>query len=308
MELYQLRYFVAVADNGNFTRASEKCSISQPSLSQQIINLETELGHKLFHRLGRRAVPTEAGQVFLDRVRLILLAVEDASKELRDSPTLERRIKVGVAQTVAPYLLPLTLERCRALHPNLMVHTHEDFRPELMHGVTEGDFDLAIIPQPVKDPRLSVEVLYREPLLLVVGKTHPLATKPSITAQDLANESFVLLGHSSTLSAEIERFCGAHDFIPKLAHRCSQVSTVKALVAIGPGISILPRIAILPNDKKNLVFRELSGRVPSREVLIVRHLQRYQTKGAELFLQVLRMVVSELVTAEPGTASPPAPS
>jgi LysR family hydrogen peroxide-inducible transcriptional activator len=189
-----------------------------------------------------------------------------------------------------------------------MVHTHEDFRPELMHGVTEGDFDLAIIPQPVRDPRLSVEVLYHEPLLLVVGKDHPLATKPAITAQDLANESFVLLGHSSTLSAEIERFCGAHDFVPKLAHRCSQVSTVKALVALGPGISILPRIAILPNDKKSLVFRELSGRVPSREVLIVRHLQRYQTKGAEFFLQVLRMVVAELVAAEPGTASTPAPS
>jgi len=99
MELYQLRYFVAVADAGNFTRASERNNISQPSLSQQIKNLESELGHKLFHRLGRRAVPTEAGQVFLDRVRRILISVEDASKELKDSPTLERRIKVGAVPT-----------------------------------------------------------------------------------------------------------------------------------------------------------------------------------------------------------------
>jgi LysR family hydrogen peroxide-inducible transcriptional activator len=253
-------------------------------------------------------VPTEAGQVFLERVRRILLAVEDASKEQRDSPTLERRIKVGAAQTVAPYLLPLALERCRALHPNLLVHTHEDFRPELVYGVTEGDLDLAIIPQPVKDARLSVEVLYSEPLLLVVGKAHPLATKPAITARDLADESFVLLGHSSTLSAEIERFCGAHDFVPKLGHRCSQVSTVKALVALGPGISILPRIAIRPDDKKSLVYRELSGRVPTREVLIVRHLQRYQTKGTELFLQVLRTVVAELVATGETAAGPPAPA
>ena len=101
MELYQLRYFLAVAETGNFTRAAEKHSISQPSLSQQIKNLERELGHKLFHRLGRRSVPTEAGQVFLDRVRRILLAVEDASKELKDSPTLERRIKVGAVPTLA---------------------------------------------------------------------------------------------------------------------------------------------------------------------------------------------------------------
>lgn len=306
MELYQLRYFLAVADNGNFTRASERCNISQPSLSQQIKSLESELGHKLFHRLGRRAVLTEAGQVFLDRVRRILLAVEDASKELRDSPTIERRIKVGAVPTLAPFLLPLILERCRALYPYLLVHIHEDFRPDLVRGVAEGDLDLAVIPQPIKDSRLSVEVLYQEPLLLVVGKGHRLATKPAIAARDLADESFVLLGHTSTLSAEIERFCGDHDFVPKLGHRCSQVSTVKALVALGPGISILPRIVIRPDDEKNLVYREIGGRVPTREVVIVRHLQRYQTKGAELFLQVLRAAVAELAAAGKATTHDPA--
>lgn len=307
MELYQLRYFLAVAEYGNFTRASERCNISQPSLSQQIKSLETELGHKLFHRLGRRAVPTEAGQIFIERVRQILLAVEDASKELRDSPTLERRIKVGAVPTLAPYLLPPVLERCHALHPNLLVHIHEDFRPDLIHGVAEGYLDLAVIPQPVKDPRLSVETLYTEPLLLVVGKGHPLATKPAIAARDLADESFVLLGHSSTLSMEIERFCGDNDYVPKLGHRCSQVSTVKALVALGPGISILPRIAIRPDDKRNLVCREIGDRVPTREVLIVRNQLRYQTKGAELFLQVLRTAAAEL--AKPADASSfPAPA
>ena len=307
MELYQLRYLVAVADHGNFTRASEQCNISQPSLSQQIKSLETELGHKLFHRLGRRAVPTEAGQIFLERVRRILLAVDDAAKEMRDSPTLERRIRVGAVPTLAPYLLPPVLERCRTLFPNLMVHIHEDFRADLVRSLVEGYLDLAIIPQPVKDPRLSFETLYTEPLLLVVGKGHPLAAKPSVTAHDLANESFVLLGHASTLSIEIERFCGDHDFVPKLAHRCSQVSTVKTLVALGPGISILPRIAVRPDDKKNLVYREISGRVPTREVLVVRHLQRYQTKGSELFLQVLRTAAAELVAAAETAVIPPAP-
>ena len=80
MELYQLRYAVAVAETGNFTRASERCHITQPSLSQQIINLEEELGHKLFHRLGRKAVLTEAGTVFLERARRILFEVDDATR------------------------------------------------------------------------------------------------------------------------------------------------------------------------------------------------------------------------------------
>jgi LysR family transcriptional regulator, hydrogen peroxide-inducible genes activator len=280
-------------------------------MSQQIMNLERELGHKLFHRLGRRAVLTEAGQVFLDRVRAILVKVDDASKELKDSPTLERRIKIGAVPTLAPYLLPPVLERCRALYPNLQVHTHEDFRPDLVRGVIDGDLDLVIVPQPVKDPSVAVEALFSEPLLLAVSRDHPLATKPEITAADLAGESFVLLGHSSTLLMETERFCGENNFAPRLGHRCSQVATVKALVALGAGISILPRIACNPEDRRTLVYRELSGRAPTREVVIVRHLQRYQTKGAELFLKVLRDAVAEMpATGElkGAGAAPPAPA
>lgn len=297
MELYQLRHLITVAEAGNFTRAAERSNVSQPSLSQQIINLERELGHKLFHRLGRRAVLTEAGKVLLDRARTIVLEVEDATKALKDSPTLERRIKVGTVQTLAPYLLPPLLERCRDSHPNLLVHTHEDFRADLVRGVLDGDLDLAIVPQPVKDPRISAESLFVEPLLLVVGRNHPLATKPAITAADLAAESFVLLGHSSSLAMEIERFCGDHNFVPRLAHRCSQTVTVKSLVALGSGVSILPRIAFQAEDKKDLVYRELSGRAPTREVVVLRHLQRYQTMGAEQFLKVLRTMVAELVAA-----------
>jgi LysR family hydrogen peroxide-inducible transcriptional activator len=118
----------------------------------------------------------------------------------------------------------------------------------------------------------------------------------------------VLLGHASTLSIEIERFCGDHDFVPKLGHRCSQVSTVKTLVALGPGISILPRIACRPEDRNTLVYREIGGRVPTREVLIVRHQLRYQTKGTELFLQVLRTAVAEAATTVATVASPAAPA
>src|ERR1700679_3322504 len=116
MELSQLRYVQAVADTGNFTRAAAVSNVAQPSLSQQIIKLEKELGHKLFHRLGRKAVLTEAGIAFLERARRILFEVEDATKELGDSPTFERRITVGAIPTVATYLLPDLIARCRRRH------------------------------------------------------------------------------------------------------------------------------------------------------------------------------------------------
>src|SRR3954465_545540 len=128
MELHQLRYFVAVAETENFTRAAERTHVSQPSLSQQISKLEGEVGHKLFHRLGRKAVLTEAGTAFLDRARRILFEVENAAKELGDHPSLGRRITVGAVQTVMPYLIaPLIAQVARDL-PNLTVDAREDFR------------------------------------------------------------------------------------------------------------------------------------------------------------------------------------
>ncbi len=288
MELHQLRYMVAVAETGNFTRASERCHVSQPSLSQQVLNLEKEVGHKLFHRLGRRAVLTEAGKTFLERARRILFEVENATKELKDSPSLERVITVGAVPTIAPYLLAPLIDRCRETHPNLVVHLREDFRSDLTRAVIEGELDLAVVTLPVKDNRLSIEPLLTEPLLLVVGKGHPLTGRREVTANDLAEETFVTLGDSSTLAAQVRSFCGDHNFAPKIGYRCAQVATLKLFVAMGLGISILPKVAQQPDDRDTLTYLRLTGSAPTREIAVIRHLQRYQSRGAEQFLKLLR--------------------
>lgn len=288
MELHQLRYVLAIAETGNFTRAAKRSSIAQPSLSHQIIKLEDELGHKLFHRLGRRAVLTEAGHAFLDRARRILSEVDDAAKELRDNPTLGRKIVVGSIPTLAPYLLSQLIDRCRTQLPHLIIHTQEAFRNQLVENVISGDLDLALLSLPISDHRLSVEPLFTEPLLLVVSKSHRLAGQKTVTAADLVEENFVLLGDSSTLTGQIHRFCGDHDFEPRIVHRCAQISTVKALVGLNAGISILPQVTRYHEDRRTLVYRALSGRAPLREIAIIRHLQRYQSRGVEQFLSVVR--------------------
>ena len=288
MELTQLKYAVAVSDTGNFTRASERCNISQPSLSQQIINLEKEVGHKLFHRLGRRAVLTEAGIAFIERARRILYEVENAAKELSDHPSLDRRITVGAIQTVAPYLLLPLIAKCRREHPNLQIDLKEDFRSDLVRGVIEGELDLAIVTLPVKDPRVSIEPLMTEPLLLVVGKNHPFASRKEININDLAGETFATLGESSTLAAQIRTFFGDHNFEPTVRYRCAQVTTLKALVGMGLCISILPQLDRQPDDRDSLIYLRLTGTEPTREVVVIRHLQRYQSRGAEQFLTLLR--------------------
>lgn len=287
MELHQLRYAVAIADTGNFTRAALRCNVTQPSLSQQIINLEREVGHKLFHRLGRRAVLTEAGTVFVERARRIMYEVENAAKELSDHPSLDRRITVGAIQTVAPYLLLPLIEKCRRELPNLQIDLIEDFRRDLVSGVVEGELDLAIVTLPVKDPRVSVEPLMTEPLLIVVGKEHPFASRSEISLADLADETFVTMGESSTLAAHIRSFFGGHNFEPKVGYRCAQVATLKKLVGMGLAISILPRLDREEKDRDTLTYLRLTGSAPTREVVVVRHLQRYQSRGAQQFLNLL---------------------
>lgn len=288
MELHHLRYFISVAETGNFTRAAERCHVSQPSLSQQIINLEKELNHKLFHRLGRKAVLTEAGTVFLERARRILFEVDDTTRELHDSPGLERKITVGAITTLAPYLMPQLLALCHTRLPHLEVNVREDFRADLTKAVLEGELDLAIVSLPVKDPQISVEPLFEETLQLVVGKPHPLARKPEVSTEDLVNERWILLGSGSSLASQIYRFCGDHNFQPKIGYRCAQVATVKAFVALGVGISVLPQVALSAEDRSRLIVKTLTDRSPTRQIGIIRHLQRYQSLGAEQFIGLLR--------------------
>lgn len=304
MELHQVRYFVAVAETENFTKAATRMHVAQPSLSQQIMKLEQEVGHKLFHRLGRKAVLTEAGAAFLERARRILFEVENATKELSDHPSLGRRITVGAVQTVMPYLISPLIAELRDSHPNLLINAQEDFRGNLLRGVVEGDLDLAIVPLPVKDHRISVEPLLIEPLLLVVGKSHPIASRSEISINDLAEENFVSLGDSSALASQIRSFFGDQKFEPRFGFRCAQVATLKQFVSSGLGISLLPQLARLPDDRDTLTYLRLTGSEPTRELVIIRHLQRYQSRGAEQFLSLLRAHVRK----QEITGATPAPS
>src|SRR5262245_23523731 len=140
MELHQLRYFVAVAQTGNFSRAAERCHVSQPSLSQQILKLEHRLGQPLFNRLGRRAVLTDAGRLLLDRATAVLATVEDAERRLRASDTIHGgRLAVGAIPTIAPYLLPHALESFVRRCPKVELIVREDVTTNLIQAVVEGE-------------------------------------------------------------------------------------------------------------------------------------------------------------------------
>src|SRR5437016_965007 len=133
MEMHQLRYFVAVARAGNFSRAAERCHVSQPSLSQQIQKLERGVGQRLFDRLGRKAVLTDAGRLLLERATTILTAVEDAAQQLKEFDQLAGGgLAIGAIPTVAPYLLPAALKNFIRQCPHVELTVHEDLTRRLL--------------------------------------------------------------------------------------------------------------------------------------------------------------------------------
>ena len=308
MEFYQLRYFLAVAETGNFTKAAARSFISQPSLSQQILNLEEEFGQKLFHRMGRKAVLTEAGKTLMEGGRRILSDVDQTLQDLKENTGLGPKVSVGAIPTVAPFFFPAVMAHCRTNDILLDLHTQEDFRRPLAEAVLEGQLDWALISLPFNEPRLHLDKLYSEPLWVAMSASHPLAKAEPLTFESLRDESFILLGEASTLTLQIQRFCGDHDFEPHISHRCGQLATAKTLTAMGLGITVLPKSARSATDPEGLIFRKFSGPVqPSRDIALVRHRRRHLGAGALLFAEVARAVVGPLPVAgstPPFVASP----
>ena len=305
MEIYQLRYFLAVAETGNFTKAAQRSFISQPSLSQQILNLEEELGQTLFHRLGRKVVLTDAGNRLLDGAHRIISEVDQTLGELKSDPVLGPRVSVGAIPTVAPFFIPAVLAYCRANNIHITLETQEDFRRPLVDALLDGKLDWALLSLPLTEPRLQIEKLYSEPLWLAVGSRHRLATAAKVTFDELRTENFILLGETSTLTSQIQRYCGEHHFEPKITHRCGQLATVKTLAAMGLGVSILPQSARGATDPEGLVFRTFTGLTPSRDIALARHRRHHLGQGAALFAEAARAVVGPVAIAG---SPPPFPS
>src|SRR5437588_9165056 len=169
MEIHQLRYFVAVADEGSFSRAAVKVRVAQPSLSQQIRKLEAEIGQRLFDRLPRSVVLTEAGRCFIDYARQILASIGDARRcvdELKDAVT--GKVAVGAIPTIAPYVLPELVVTFQKHYPDVTLEIVEDVTERISRRVEAGELDVALASTCQHTPTLRRESIGSEPLLLLV--------------------------------------------------------------------------------------------------------------------------------------------
>jgi LysR family transcriptional regulator, hydrogen peroxide-inducible genes activator len=274
MELRQLRYFCAVVDRGNFTRAAAACAVAQPSLSQQILNLESELGQPLLVRHPRRVELTEAGAAMLEHARRILGETDQLRRRLEQrSRLLEGQVIVGAIPTVAPFLLPGPVAAFLSAHPGVRVRVRESKTSVLMEELVSGQAEFAIASDITASDRrrwsLHVRELFRERLWLALPRGHALAGRAQPVSLDaIPREQLVVLSDGHCLRDQTLRVCRIRRAEDRL--ECEQIETLLAMVGAGLGIGIIPAMAARAGLPEGVVTRPILAAEAERTISIVR--------------------------------------
>jgi LysR family hydrogen peroxide-inducible transcriptional activator len=302
MELQQLRYFVAVVELGNFTRAAERCMVSQPSLSQQVATLEKNLGRMLFERLGRTVRPTDAGRALYPQAMAVLAAVDEARRRVDEAADPARgRLAVGAIPTVAPYLLPPVLRRFLKRFPRAEVTVHEDLTAATLSSCLAGELDVGVVALPMDDDHLHIEPLATEELLLAVPPGHAFLRQRAVTIEDVGRQPFVLLSEMHCLGEFVVSFCTQQGCQPAVRCRSAQLLTVQELVSQGHGVSLIPAMACGQDRGRRCRYLHVTGARPTRTLALIWHKHRLRSGLVVSFLETLRDCVRTakgLVAAE----------
>jgi len=287
MEVHQLRYFLAVARTANFSRAAEQCRVAQPSLSQQIKKLEDELGERLFERTKRAVSLTPAGERLRAHAERVIDALEQARASVSEGGgTVRGRVALGVLPTVAPFYLPERLRAFAAEYPEVEVVIHEDTTAQLAKAVLAKEIDLALVSLPVDQRGLRALSLFEEPLLAALPADHALAKKRKLTLGDLENEAFILMKEGHCLAGQALAFCRREGFAPKVSFRSAQIETMRAFVAAGWGVSVVPQMACAEEGADGVLYRSLAGM--KREIGFVLNEQRSPSRAATALVEFFK--------------------
>jgi LysR family hydrogen peroxide-inducible transcriptional activator len=287
MELHQLRYFCAVAETGSFSRAAEQSHVSQPSLSQQILKLEDELGARLFDRLGRSVRLTELGKTFLPRARAVLRELEAARGDVvEQKDSISGIIAVGVIPTVAPYFLPAQLTSFSRKFPQVRLTIVEEITPFLLDRLRAGTIDVAILALPIRGHEFESFPLLTERLFAVLPKKHKLAMRHSLSLRDLRSEPFLLLRDGHCFRDTAVAACDRARLHPQIVFESGQFSSLLSMVGAGMGVSIVPEMAIEPKSQCRYV--RIADEQAFRTIGAVVLRGRSLTRAHQSFLSLLR--------------------
>jgi LysR family transcriptional regulator, hydrogen peroxide-inducible genes activator len=289
MTLTELRYIVAVAREKHFGRAAEACFVSQPTLSVAIKKLEEELDVKIFERGANEVSVTPLGDAIVRQAQSVIeqaAAIKEIAKRGKDP--LNGPLKLGIIYTIGPYLLPELVRHAIEMTPQMPLMLQENFTVKLLEMLRTGELDCAIMAEPFPDTGLAIAPLYDEPFVVAVPKSHPLAKRKGIGAEELKQETMLLLGtghcfrdHVLEVCPEFARFSSDAEGIRK-SFEGSSLETIKHMVASGMGITVVPQLSV-PRDAAGLVkYIPFDKPIPTRRVVLAwrRTFTRYEAIAA----------------------------
>ncbi|MBT9315430.1 LysR substrate-binding domain-containing protein [Leptothoe spongobia] len=271
MELRHLRYFLAVAEELHFGRAAIRLQMAQPPLSQQIKQLETELGVQLFARTRRKVSLTRAGEVLQQEVQQIFQQVEQAVSRTQQASRGEvGRLAIAFVSSAMYSLLPDYLKRFREQYPQVDIILHELSTQEQIQGLLGNHLDIGFMRPPIDQEMLKAQPVLQEPLVVALPVNHHLVTQKNVAIQTLQGELFVLFPRSmaTRLYDQIISLCHQGDFSPTVVQHATQMQTILSLVAAEIGVAIVPE-SLQNLQRRGVCFRPFTEPTPQAEVCVV---------------------------------------
>ena len=286
MELRYLRYFVALAEELSFTKAAQRLHISQPPLSIQIAQLESEIGVALFKRTSRSVQLTSAGEVFLNDARSILDRIGAACDRARSVGSgMAGRIEIGLSGSQFQGPLPGLIAKYMQSHEGVSIVLHESRPADQLEELRRGSIDLSISRTPVNDDVLRSQLLFNDPIVLALPKGHRLSEASRIDLADLSADPFIMLRtESSAFARLLFDGCIQAGFAPKVVQWVLEVPAILSLVSAGIGIGLIPRS--VTNARDDCVYKSLDDWAPRSGVYVVQRCNE-TSRVVEEFVRML---------------------
>jgi len=293
MNLRELEYLIAVADELHFHKAAARCFVSQPTLSGQIKKLEAELGILLIDRNNRQVLMTDAGKAVVEQARTVLShakTLKEIAQSFQDPMVSE--IHVGLIPTIAPYLLPRIMSPLKQHFPNLKLWLHEYQTHILLEKLKQAELDLLILALPIDSHEFSELNLFKEPFWLAVSKQDKLALKRLIHLKDLNQQQILLLEEGHCLRDHALDVCylaGASEYNN---FHATSLETLRHMVGEGMGMTLLPELAVLRYLKSadNISYIPFASPVPTRRIGM---LYRKGSYREETYQQIAQVIITE---------------
>ena len=286
MDTQALAAFLEVADAASFTRAAERLHLSQPAISKRLKSLEDQIGQPLFDRVGRSVLLTDAGRALLPHARRVVQALEDGRRALSElSGSVSGRLSIGTSHHIGLHRLPPVLKRFVLEFPDVDLDLHFMDSEDACEAVLAGKLELGVVTLPLSPlTHLESTTVWPDPLAVVVAPSHPLAGQRKVQIEQLAKHPAVLPDEDTYTHRIIRAELEARGVTPRVRLATNYLETLKMLVAIGLGWSVLP-VSMIDDS---VVLLPVAGFQPHRNLGWVRHTGRAVSGPARALMGLLR--------------------